>query len=1531
MVNRCFLIALISLLAIPVFSQSNVIIGAATTFMRENPLNRQNYATNPARNSVAQYIWTKAEINGTAGADGINASPAWNNTGCIDRISFWKHGQESSTANCNNVEVWMKLDPASNLPFTTWSLAGYTLVYSGVYNHGSNTQTGWREIILDQPFYFDNVNNLHVLILNRSGAAVGTSGNSAQAPSWRFTNINSISSGDIRCRAYWDQTALPTLASATGNRANVRLRFNAAPAGSAPTSITGTSTICQGASTTLTAVGGGTNTRWYTGSCGGTLVGSGASINVSPASTTTYFAGNLIGCDGNTLSSCAQITVTVNSNPPIPTISAGGPTSFCPGGSVILTSSSASGNTWSTGSTNQSITVSSGGSYTVTVTNANNCSSTSASTSVVVHPVPPTPTISATQSSICSGGSTTLTSSSASGNTWNTGSTNQSIIVSSGGTYTVTATNANGCVSALGSITITEDTPPTINTEPVSNTTICIGTAGGVSVGASSGPYQWQYNNAGTWTNVSDGVPLDVEYVNSTTSNMFINVGDTPPGVYQYRVVLGNAGCTNVSSIVNVTVPGGERIAPLGPQCSGTTLNFQGIPSVGATYEWTVVPPGGTSATPLSGNGQTFSVTPTNNTGANILLPVDLEITVNGVTCLRQFSPTIHPLNEVPDLVVSTEPSCASPTGVITVNSPTGVGVEYSLDNITFQSGSSFAGLIPGNYTVYVRNMASTCPAVSDAVTIDNVPNSPATPVTSVSQPSCAVPTGEITVTAPAGAGIEYSIDGVNWVTSNSFTGLNPSTAYTVRVRDTNGDPSCVSTSVVNIDAVPSGPADPTLNVTQPTCILTSGSVSVVSPTGTDLAYSLDGVNWQSSEEFLSLAPSTYTLFVRDNASDPSCVSSESFTINAIPNLPTNPVASLSQPTCAVLTGEIQVTTPLGVDFEYSIDGVNWQTSPTFTNLNPTSYTLYVRDVSIDLTCVSSDVVVIQNPAGSPTSPTASIQHPDCNSLVGSITVTNPIGANFEYSIDGVNWQPNTLFDNLTANTTYTIRVRDVSGDVTCVSSDNFTIQSAPSVPVDPIVSVTENSSCDQQNGAITVTNPVGANYEYSIDGVNFQVSPVFNDLTTGTYNVTVTDVVSGCVSGNVTASVTSQLDEPSVPTIQISQQPTCADPTGVIEVVNPVGANYTYSINGGTSQNSPVFNGLQAGSYIVTVTNINSNCATPSQTVVINTDLDLPVLSVANVTSLSCNGAGDGAVTIDVAGGSAPYMFSWTPNVSATNSATDLAAGNYEVEVTDGNGCVVSINVVVDQPALITISPVVNNADCAIPNGSATVNVSGGVGQVELEWIDLQIQGSEISDLPPGTYVVQATDENGCTVQQGVSIGSNDNLNASIESVTNVVQEGSEVELEVVVSPDSGDYTYTWTPSNGLSCSDCPNPIASPAETTTYTVIVQSQDGCSDTSQVTIFVTYPCGELFIPSMFSPNADGQNDEFCVYGSCITDFEISIFDRWGELVFNSDDQTACWDGTFRGKLMNSAVFVYKLRATINATTEIEQSGNLNLIR
>jgi gliding motility-associated-like protein len=161
----------------------------------------------------------------------------------------------------------------------------------------------------------------------------------------------------------------------------------------------------------------------------------------------------------------------------------------------------------------------------------------------------------------------------------------------------------------------------------------------------------------------------------------------------------------------------------------------------------------------------------------------------------------------------------------------------------------------------------------------------------------------------------------------------------------------------------------------------------------------------------------------------------------------------------------------------------------------------------------------------------------------------------------------------------------------------------------------------------------------------------------------------------------------------------------------------------------------------------------------------------------------------------------------------------------------------------------------------------------------------------------------------------------------------GTIIQGESISLIASGASSYIWSPSVSLSCEDCTNPIASPTTTTTYTVTGTDISGCIGTAEVTIFVTTICGEVFVPSVFSPNGLGptENNTLCVIGNCIAELNYSIYNRWGERVFETTDLNICWDGYHKDKPLNTGVYAYKLIATLFDGTNIEESGNLTLVR
>ena len=335
-----------------------------------------------------------------------------------------------------------------------------------------------------------------------------------------------------------------------------------------------------------------------------------------------------------------------------------------------------------------------------------------------------------------------------------------------------------------------------------------------------------------------------------------------------------------------------------------------------------------------------------------------------------------------------------------------------------------------------------------------------------------------------------------------------------------------------------------------------------------------------------------------------------------------------------------------------------------------------------------------------------------------------------------------------------------------------------------------------------------------------------------------------------------------------------------------------------------------------------DANGCTATQTITI-TQPGAIIPNASVVANVSCNSGTDASLTASPSGGSSPYTYNWS-NGQTTQTATGLVAGSYTVTITDATGCTNTQVISVSQPAAINVTASSTPSACTSNSGTATASSSGGTGPYTYSWSDGQT-ASTATGLASGIYTVVVTDANGCSQTQTITV-LNFTANATVTASSTIIITGNSSQLTA-----TGGGTYLWTPASGLSCTTCSNPVATPTVTTTYCCHVIDSNGCTDDVCITINVEIPCGELFVPNAFSPNNDGENDFECVLGNCIESLTFTIFDRWGEKVFETNDPKICWDGNYHGKAMNTAVFVYQFEAKLNTGETISKKGNITLIR
>jgi gliding motility-associated-like protein len=181
--------------------------------------------------------------------------------------------------------------------------------------------------------------------------------------------------------------------------------------------------------------------------------------------------------------------------------------------------------------------------------------------------------------------------------------------------------------------------------------------------------------------------------------------------------------------------------------------------------------------------------------------------------------------------------------------------------------------------------------------------------------------------------------------------------------------------------------------------------------------------------------------------------------------------------------------------------------------LAPGNYSVTVRNNST--TCISSSTSLNINPIPSPpVAPSLSAVQPTCTNISGSIIVTAPLGTAFSYSTDGTNFQSAPIFLNLSPGL-YSIRVRDTNTG--CISAASaVTINAGPTVLTPPIASVIQQPNCNIPTGTVRVISPIGAALEYSINGIDFQISSLFSNVATGRYNVRVRNNITGCSAASL-------------------------------------------------------------------------------------------------------------------------------------------------------------------------------------------------------------------------------------------------------------------------------------------------------------------------------------------------------------------------------------------------------------------------------
>jgi subtilisin-like proprotein convertase family protein len=556
----------------------------------------------------------------------------------------------------------------------------------------------------------------------------------------------------------------------------------------------------------------------------------------------------------------------------------------------------------------------------------------------------------------------------------------------------------------------------------------------------------------------------------------------------------------------------------------------------------------------------------------------------------------------------------------------------------------------------------------------------------------------------------------------------------------------------------------------------TNGQITITTAGGTaPLSYSINGVN-ASNNVIGGLSAGTYFVVVTDG---------NGFTQTAGTfTLPNPPAITAST---SVSFDDLTITANGGIGaLEYSINGVNFQSTGIFANLTEGVYNYTVRDVN---GCTAMGSIAISSGT---LLATATLTTPLLCFGTSAATITvNAVGgfAPYEYSINGGSYQSSNLFTGLGAGT-YTLMIRDA----------NSTIISAAPITITQPTNIIAEASVLYNSVTVTASGGTGA-LTYSLGGIS-QSSPVFNGLSNGVYTVMVTDA-NGC---NKTAVATV-----AVPTLEIV--------SAVALNVSPCDGHFDFSltasggvppleyrVNSGNWQSSPNFNNLIAGSYTfyvmdaagtIVATN-NVEVATPPSIVMIffvnGDDVQLGVLG---------------------SGGTAPFSFSIPGSPSNTTGAfQNLPNGSYTATVTDVNGCTQTTSFTVNYTPM-SLTAVVTNVSCnGGSDGSIILSVSGGVAPYTYS------SPPSTTGLPAGVYTVTVTDASGNTKALSVTVTEPTALSATAASSTNGIM------TTVVVNALGGMPPYTYSSNGGANFQNS-NTFTNVANGT-YKMVVRDSKGCT-------------------------------------------------------------------------------------------------------
>lgn len=711
-------------------------------------------------------------------------------------------------------------------------------------------------------------------------------------------------------------------------------------------------------------------------------------------------------------------------------------------------------------------------------------------------------------------------------------------------------------------------------------------------------------------------------------------------------------------------------------------------------------------------------------------------------------------------------------------------------------------------------------------------------------------------------------------------------------------------------DSLPNTTQAVTLSITSinTTCQKSNGKITALATGGVaPYMYSIGGPQ-QTSGVFFGLAAGNYTVTATDAIGD---MATQNVTLTNTFSAPSAIFISSFPPSgCNTFDAKLILGATGGVPpYTYSLDNITYQASNIFSNLTAGTYYFAVKDANgcssfpsplLNVRTIRGNCSILVN--GYAASLSCNPFKVDRIRLDGTDGGTPP----YTYSSDGINYQSSNEFTDLTDGF-HTFRVKDAMGLIFLFSVSFMDYCSAPFL----VSNMVQAAHCGQ-NGSITVTATQGTPpYQYSLNGITFQTSNQFTGLAPGLYTISVKDADN---------SIATRLaNVPNICTVvtTIITNTTCGNNNGKIEAQGSNGtAPYQYSIDGVTYSSNNVFNNLLAGNYTVYTKDATGQIGTAN---VVISNIEGPKLTLLSTTESGCDNQ-SGSITATAGNGTTPLVYSINGTVFQSSPVFNgVAPGVYTVTVKDANNCADAMQAVVAPSS--NMPRVYLGKDTTLCEDQTLVLSATNPGATYL-WQDGSRQPTYLVT-SKGAYYVSVNNQ-GCVAKDTINIDYQLKPGFTLGEDKRLCP-GNSFVLKPTLTNNASlqGLNYLWQDGSA-------QPTYRATQEGLYRLELSNYCGSSSDQ---ILITKGICDLYIPNSFTPNNDGLNDFFKVgYGDNVVEFQMQVYNRYGQLVFETKDKAKGWDGTINGNIQQQGVYTWAIRyKTVIGSTWQELSGTVILFR